>query len=192
MRKERRQRILFTLFIVVGIGFNLTHLFGRELYRILFLLAPLLLLLLGGTFLAFMVWAVVRKRHERHWLIALFVFALITPLILFYDPEWLRAKTVFRAQLVDDLSLLDLRIRKDGTCTTDAFGMMGFSWVFHGKCELNGQRVIFHDPPYDSDLFPPVAPIIENKLILRFKDEQPDTSFAAYFEITYWPDKNSR
>ena len=187
MKKDQRQKYLFALFLITGVGFNLACFFFRELYNALFIFQPILLFLLGSSFLALFVWAVVRKIREDRWLVSVVAFAIITPFMLLHHPEWFRAETILQARLTDELSYLDLRIREDGSCTTEAVGMFMFSWVHHGRCEIDGNAVIFHEPPYDADLFPRTAPIIKNKLILRYRDGQPDTSFAAYFDIVYGP-----
>lgn len=173
---------------MVGVGFNLACFYWRELYNSLFFFQPILLLLLGGTFLALIIWALLRKRRDRRWLITTVAFAVITPLVFFYNPEWLRSETILRARLIDDLNQLDLRIRKDGSCTTEAVGVLGFSWEFHGRCEVDGSTVIFHEPPYDADIFSERATIIGDKLILRYQDGEPVTSFATYFEIYFRPE----
>jgi hypothetical protein len=93
---------------------------------------------------------------------------------------------ILEANLVVDLSSLKLVIRSDSTCTVTANTWLSVEH-FHGLCEIDKNKIIFHKRPYDNDFIPDTATIIGNKIALRkdFEGNPDTTSFASYFSIVH-------
>ena len=91
---------------------------------------------------------------------------------------------IFQAVLINDRSSIHMDLFSDNTFSIQPITYMGNVDPLTGKYRLSNDTVYFLDPPYSNDFIPRQVRIIGNKVVLRLNEEnEPDTSFANFFEI---------
>lgn len=107
------------------------------------------------------------------------IFALI--IILFSSCKY---PVVMRAKLMDDLSAIDLILYKNNEFKVWAHNPFGTTSKKNGKYRIEENKIIFLDKPYINDFIPDTVFIIDNKVIIEFKNDSiPNIDFARYFDI---------
>jgi hypothetical protein len=172
--------------ILIGASFNLIYFFYETFYRFLFIYAEYIFLFLFFVFSFLVLFGLCEPKKKPLYFKLSLTFILITTLVHFYNPNWFRGASILEANLVDDLSAIELTIYEDDSCVSKIHMMFGFTNDFSGVCLIEEEKVFFKEDPYDiNSFYPDTAFIIENKMIIRFHDNgEPDTTFASFFSIT--------
>ncbi len=105
------------------------------------------------------------------------------------ENEFFKSDKILEAKLIDDLSGINLILRKDGTFETLTYTIYG-SDIIKGEYNLSGDTIVFLDYPYDNDFIPLQFLIDYEKQriwIKRNTNGEFDTKeyFAGYFEIIF-------
>ena len=80
---------------------------------------------------------------------------------------------------------MNLVLRENNKFELQSYHMFGDEW-FKGEYKLQGNKIIFHNKPYDNNFIPDTIVILDDKLILNFDEAGiPNTQFASYFEIKF-------
>lgn len=105
------------------------------------------------------------------------------------DAELFKSDKVFEAILIDDLSDIELILRKNKSFETITNTIFG-SNLIKGKYETRGDTILFIDKPYNND-FIPLKILIDKEQqrvwIKKLENGEFDRTeyFAGYFEIRY-------
>lgn len=127
------------------------------------------------------------KKDRKSLIISSLSLCIGLLVVLISETELFKSKIIFEAVLVDDLSSLTLRLRENNDFELIPLTFLGYSKPLTGEYQVQGNKIIFLDRPYDNDFIGDTVYIIDKKLIIRFDSKGiPDTSFANYFRI----DKN--
>jgi len=127
----------------------------------------------------------IRIKRDRISILITIICIILSGLI-FWVPssELFKSKIIIEAQLNDDLSYINLKLRENGKFETTPVTMFGRVETIKGKYKIENDKIIFFDQPYDNDFIPDTITIIEDKIILKFDDKgEPVTSFATFFDI---------
>ena len=169
------------LSIIFGTSLVLVILYEDLLWKTLWIYEPIILSTIGvGCF-----FILINAMRYRNWRVVMTIAtsSLIAGAIYMSRSEWLKSEPVLEARLIDDLSVLNLTLREDNT-----FEIIPDTWIgtfeeFTGEYQIEGNRIIFLDKPYESNFIPDTVDIYNDKIILNGDISEPDTSFARYFEI---------
>ena len=97
--------------------------------------------------------------------------------------ETFKSKKILEASLNDDLSVINLTLRKNSTFEINSSTIFS-NQRFSGKYKLLNDKIIFLDKHYDNNFIPDTLTIVKDKIILKFdKDNKPITEFAMYFKV---------
>ena len=99
-----------------------------------------------------------------------------------YNSEIFKSKILLTADLTDDLSNINLILRKNHTfeiTSTTIFREKKFS----GKYKIDGNKIIFLARPYDADFIPDTLTMYQDKLLLKFNEGEPVLEYAPCFII---------
>ncbi len=100
------------------------------------------------------------------------------------ETEMFKSRIVLKAFLVDDVSALELILRKNHKFELLPESYLGRSESINGNYIIEGNKIIFLNNPFEDKLIPDTVYIVNNKIILRFDYAgKPDTTFANYFRI---------
>ena len=98
--------------------------------------------------------------------------------------ETFKSKKILEASLNDDLSVINLTLRKNSTFEINSSTIFS-NQRFSGKYKLLNDKIIFLNKHYDNNFIPDTLTIVKDKIILKFdKDNKPITEFAMYFKVT--------
>ena len=169
-------------YIICGGLFLLTY-FGQDiLYEEIWLYSMLLLLLFAIAFIAVFTLALAKK--DMRVIPVLIIILTIISINEILTSEILKSEKVLQAILHDDRSAINLTLRKNATFEVNSVTMFS-QQNFKGKYKLQRDKIIFLNKPYDNNLIPDTVTIVNNRIILKFNDDnQPVTDFATYFDIT--------
>ncbi|MEP0005863.1 MAG: hypothetical protein ABJ387_00325 [Balneola sp.] len=172
--------------ILIGASFNLIYFFYETFYRFLFIYAEYIFLFLFFVFSFLVLFGLCEPKKKPLYFKLSLTFILITTLVHFYNPNWFRGASILEANLVDDLSAIELTIYEDDSCVSKIHMMFGFTNDFSGVCLIEDEKIFFIEDPYDiNSFYPDTAFIIENKMIIRFHDNrEPDSTYGSFFRIT--------
>ena len=161
--------------------FLITYLFQDSLYNKLWLFPYCLMLLSGLILIIIFIRNVVKKDWSFIPLLGLTI--LIVTLAEIQKSEIFKSVKILEATLKDDLSLTYLTLRKNNTFEVNPVTMFSDE-KFKGKYKLLCNKIIFLDKPYINDFIPDTVTIINDKIILRFKNNgEPNMEFANFFSI---------
>jgi hypothetical protein len=154
--------------------------------HILFYLLPISIILII-IYLFFIVRAIIRIRRDILSAKLYGFFILITFIIICFHMEMFKAPPILRAKLVDDLSYLNLTLREGGVFDIHAVGILRIQQRYSGTYYAHDDTIIFYKKPYPIILIPDTTFIINDKLVIKFKNNgEPDTSYTSdYFKITW-------
>ena len=121
--------------------------------------------------------------------IALVVFLLTLLGLSIKDSELMKSEKILESILIDDLTSINLILRKDGSFETISNTIYG-SDAITGEYNLIGDTIFFKDRAYDNDFIPNRILIDEERQRIWIKTKEGgkfDTTeyFAGYFEIRY-------
>jgi len=140
------------------------------------------MVLLGLFFIIIFIAALFKKDKKVIPVLIVVVLAICVTEIL--KSETFKSPKLLEATLHDDLSVINLRLRKNNTFEVSVATIFS-SRDFYGKYKVADDKIIFLDKPYDNDFIPDTLTIRNDKIILRFdKNDKPITDFATYFDIT--------
>lgn len=166
--------------IVIGLLFLILYFFQDVLDEKMWFF-PSILMWLFGLLLIILFTIALIKRDKR--VIQILIFVTLTILVTeILKSEIFKSQKVLVAVLNDDLSKTYLTLRKNNTFEIDAVTIFD-DQKFKGKYKLINDKIIFLDKPYDNDFIPDTVTILEDKIILRFKNGEPIIDFATYFNI---------
>lgn len=186
MAKPNIDHVVWTAFLIAGLGCTAIELYDRSLNERSLWQGLWLYLILFGAYGILGVWALPVRWRSVRWRTTCALLVLLTISVQVYNPEWVRAETTMEASLDDDLTGMHLRIRADGSCTVRAYTWLTTS-VYDGRCEIREAQIFFHERPYENDFLPPVAEIVGDKIVLRHEaDGTPDIQFGNHFTIRCW------
>lgn len=151
------------------------------LFEIFWIFYLIPLLLAGLIFLAFFIITIIKKNR-----IGISIGIVILGIIFSSEiasSELFKSEKILEATLMDDLSAIHLTLRENNRFEVIASNLFA-ELTFEGTYQLQENKIIFNDPPYDNDFIPDTVTIIEDKIILSFYDDgKPKTQFATYFDI---------
>ena len=106
------------------------------------------------------------------------------------NSELFKSKEILRAYLKDDLSGIEIVLRKNGKFENTSIGMFCITETFKGKYEINGDTIVFLNKPYSNDFLSDrmLIRLDKNKIYYRINEDGTfyiDDSFLNYFEITH-------
>ena len=176
--------------IIFGLLFLLTYLFQDFLWEKMWILSFFLMALFALIFIIIFVDGFLKK-DKRIILIFIGVLFVISITELFKS-EIFKSEIVLQATLHDDLSGINLTLRKNNTFEVGAATAFSYQ-SFKGRYKLINDKIIFLDKPYENDFIPDTVTIYKDKIFLRFdKNNKPISDFATYFKIDQNQLKNSR
>ena len=168
--------------IIFGLLFLLTYLFQDFLWEEMWIWSFLLMVLLGLTFIIIFVTGLIKKDRR---VIPIFIGVIIiiaTTEIL--KSETFKSEKILEATLHDDLSVINLTLRKNNTFEVNSATMFS-NQSFNGKYKLVNDKIIFLDKHYDNDFIPDTLTMVKDTIVFKFdKDNKPITEFATYFKVT--------
>ena len=123
--------------------------------------------------------------------IELIIHGLVILLIgisVLIESELFKSEIVLKAELIDDLSRIDLILRENEEFEMTSTGMFFYQETKTGKYIIENDTLIFSTPPYDNDFIPLKVLFLPDKNRIYFKRKvngEIDTTdvFAYYFEI---------
>lgn len=140
------------------------------------------MVLLGLFFIIIFIAALFKK--DKKVIPVLIVVVLVICVTEILKSETFKSPKLLEATLHDDLSVINLTLRKNNTFEVSVATIFS-SQYFTGKYKIMDDKIIFLDKPYDNDFIPDTLTISGNKIILKFdKNHKPITDFATYFDIT--------
>ena len=165
---------------VLGLLFLITYFFEDFLYNKFWVSYVIPFLIFAGSFLiVFFIGLWKRDRGVIKVLISVLVIIGVTEL---FKSEIFKSKILLTADLKDDLSNINLILRKNHTFeirSTTIFSEKRFA----GKYKIDNNKIIFLTRHYDSDFIPDTLTIYQKKLILKFNKGEPVLDYATYFDI---------
>jgi len=176
--------------VIFGLLFSLSYLFQDFLWEKMWVWSFLLMVLFAVIFIIiFFVGLIKKDKRVIPILIGVSVVIAVTEIS---KSEIFKSEKILQATLHDDLSVINLTLRKNNTFEVSSATIFN-DQNFKGKYKLLNDKIIFLDKPYDNNFIPDTVTINTNKIILRFdQDNQPVTDFATYFDITENHLQNSR
>lgn len=132
----------------------------------------------------------IRKGYKKAK-IELFIHGLVILLIgisTLIASELFKSEIVLKAELVDDLSRIDLILRENEKFEMTSTGMFAYQETKTGKYKIVNDTLFFSNPPYDNDFIPLKVLFLPDKNRIYFKKHgsgEIDTtdSFARFFVI---------
>ncbi len=105
------------------------------------------------------------------------------------NSELFKSEIVLKAELIDDLSRIDLILRENNSFEMTSTGMFFYQESKTGGYQIKNDTLFFSIEPYSNDFIPKKVLYLPNKDRIYFKGYKSgviDTtdSFAYYFEIT--------
>jgi hypothetical protein len=167
--------------LIVGLPLLTLYIFPNFFYKKLWVLSAPLFLILAITFSAILVLGLVKRdRHIKTILIFSILAITVTEIL---KTEIFKSKIILKATLSDELSLIQLTLRKDHSFEMTSFTMFDDT-TCRGAYTLHNDKIIFLDKPYDNNFIPDTVTILGDKIILRFDSNgKPITDFATFFSI---------
>ena len=168
---------------IFGLLFLLTYLFQDFLWQEIWIWGFFLMVLAGAIFIIFFVVGLIKKdKKVVPIFIGVIVIIAATEIL---KSEVFKSEKILEATLHDDLSAINLTLRKNNSFEVYVATAFGFTENFKGKYKLINDKIVFLDKHYDNDFIPDTLTIDKDKIIFKFdKDNKPVTEFATYFEIT--------
>ncbi len=174
---------LSKLIIIIGILLVLSYILKDYLYDEFWIFGYLPIGVLSLVFVIILGLSILKK--NRHSIMIGFLTILSIIIVDSFSWELFKSNKILEAKLIDDLSGMNLVLRENNEFELHRYYMFGDEW-FKGEYELQGNKIIFHDKPYDNDFIPDTVTILDDKLILEFDESGvPNTLFASYFEIEF-------
>ena len=178
MKEKNRNYFYLTLFS--GILLLLVNFLTDYLYEKLWIFYLIPILVFGLFFIIFFILTIVKK--NKPGIIIGIVTIGILALSILLTSELFKSKKVLEASLIDDLSAIHLTLRENNKFEVVASTMFTEE-TYIGVYEMEDNKIIFKDKRYCNDFIPDTVYIIENMVIMKFKNGNPVTDFATYFEI---------
>lgn len=167
--------------IIIGVFTCIGYLFQDFLFNKFWLVSWFLIIVLSVWLLINLVNSVAQK-NTRSILLNI-TFILFVSAICLSKIEYFKSERVLEATLVDDLSSINLILRKNKTFEITSNSIFGEEQPFKGNYKIEGDKIIFLSSPYYNSFIPDTVLILGDKIILNGDLRKPDTSFAAYFKI---------
>lgn len=175
---------------IFGLLFLLAYLFQDFLWEKMWIWWFLLIAIFAVVFIAIFVIGLIKK--DKNVIPVLCGLLVIVTLAEILKSETFKSQKILYATLHDDLSVINLTLRKNNTFEVTVVTLFS-NQSFIGKYKLINDKIIFLDKPDDNDFIPDTLTIDKDKIILKFdKDKKPVADFANYFDISLNQLKNSR
>jgi hypothetical protein len=178
---EKLNNRLLIVSIVIGTLASIGYLFEDFLYYEFWLLPAIITFMLSLWLIINIAKSIVRKQWKTLFINLSFVFLVV--LIQVGRSEYFKSPKLLEATLNDELSAIGLVLRQDMSFEVQPVSFIGEERPFKGNYKINGHQLIFLSPPYDNDFIPDTVLFYKDKIIMNGDIQNPDTSFARFFEI---------
>jgi hypothetical protein len=184
---------LFSLIFSAGFTiWTLSFYFGTELFLLIFfpwIIMPVCLGFSITLLMTFISWLFDDNFKNKILLYSHGITLAIILVTVLYFSELLKSEHVLEAQLNDDLSRIDLVLRKNGRFEVTSSGMFGVSETIKGDYKINNDTLIFSRNPYLNDFLPKKVLLDKAQKRIFFRKGSNgqflrEDSFAGYFSIT--------
>lgn len=176
--KAKKYRNLTLSFGCLFLG---AYLLEDYLFTRLWFFSFIPLFIFGLLFLIYFILSTIQG-NRKGIIIGIIIIGIVCAYEL-VDSELFKGEKVLEASLLDDLSAIHLTLR-EGNKFEMVSSTIFTQQTFKGTFQINDNKIIFNDRPYDNEFIPDTLTIIGDKIILRFDEEgNPKTDFANYFEI---------
>jgi len=190
--KKRILNIASIIATLSIIGWMITEFFGGMIIYLLmyrWILIPLIIIYAITFFLTLI--KIARNGIKSNKIIFYAHSFGLLMIIMFniYQSELLKSKILLKATLKDDLSGIDLVLRKNGNFETISDGLFGYTDKVTGKYLKQGDTIVFLKRPYSNDFIPERVIIDKKDSVVYFKKDSngeyiKEKSFAGYFKIS--------
>jgi len=176
--------------VIFGLLFLLTYLFQDFLWEQMWIWSFLLMVLPGLVLIIIFVAGLIKKDKKVIPVFIGVVVVITSAEVL--KSETFKSEKILEASLYDDLSVINLTLRKNNTFEINSATMFG-NQNFNGKYKLANDKIIFPDKHYNNNFIPDTLTIIKDKIFFKFdKDNKSITEFATCFKVTKNKLQNSR
>lgn len=115
--------------------------------------------------------SILKKKASRINMISHSAVVVLIIIFNLYNSDLIKSERLITATLKDDLVLLTLVFRKDGSCENRVVGMFGFSKTYRGEYVMKGDTIIFKKKPHVNNFIPDTLLLVrEDSAIYMEKD----------------------
>ena len=168
--------------LIIGVLLLASYFLTDYLYEALWMFYLVPFMVFGLGFLCILAFSIIQK-NKTSILLAISIFGVIA-IAEILSSELFSGAKIFEATLDNDLSAIRLTLRDN-----NQFEVVASTFIteerFTGTYQISDGKIVFNDPPYDSDFIPDTLVITGDKIYLSYDNTgNPLEQFATFFDIS--------
>jgi len=183
--------VLSIISTLIIIGWMISHFFGGMIIHLL--MYGLIIIPFALIYIFTLVYTLIKLFRDGIKRNKIIFYTHTTGLFLiilfcFYQSELFKSRKILDATLHDDLSNINLVLRKNGKFETISNGIFGYTEKISGRYKNQNDTIIFLNKPYSNNFIPDTVIIdrIDNAIYFNKNSEGEfirEKDFLNYFEI---------